>query len=152
MTPRVVFVAIALLAACSGSDAPEIGERDEFSALMERVAVGWNEGDARGAADCFTEDAVYGEPPDKQLFRGREALFEFFGGDSGRDREMHMEWHHLAYDPDTKIGFGEFSFTFGTPSHGVVVVKVRDGMISRWREYYYDSDLPWTSFTAHNPF
>ncbi len=46
---------------------------------MERVAAGWNEGDARAAADCFTDDAIYSEPPGRQLYEGREALYEFFG-------------------------------------------------------------------------
>ncbi len=38
---------------------------------METVAAGWNAGDARKAADGFTEDALYLEPPDKQFYAGR---------------------------------------------------------------------------------
>jgi hypothetical protein len=36
----------------------------EFEKLMQTVAQGWNEGNARKAADCFHENAVYVEPPE----------------------------------------------------------------------------------------
>jgi hypothetical protein len=35
---------------------------------MQTIAAGWNEGNARKAADCFSEDAIYVEPPEKQLY------------------------------------------------------------------------------------
>jgi hypothetical protein len=38
-----------------------------FRRLLDTVAAGWNEGDARRAADCFADDAVYLEPPDRQV-------------------------------------------------------------------------------------
>jgi hypothetical protein len=52
---------------------------DEFERLMQTVAEGWNEGNATKATDCFSEDASYVEPPDKQLYHGRAQLYEFFG-------------------------------------------------------------------------
>ncbi|TQV68187.1 nuclear transport factor 2 family protein [Exilibacterium tricleocarpae] len=61
---------------------------DGFERLLNRVADDWNRGDARAAADCFTPDAVYIEPPDRQLYEGRQALFEFFGGEEGRTSPM----------------------------------------------------------------
>ena len=59
-------------------------------AVMHNLSEAWNEGDAQRAAECFTEDAVYLDPPDKQLYQGRAALFEFFGGGQGRPRPMKM--------------------------------------------------------------
>jgi ketosteroid isomerase-like protein len=124
----------------------------EFRALVQRLADGWSSGNARQAADCFTEDAVYSEPPDKQLYRGRDALFRFFGGEKGRPQAMKMTWHHLAFDETDQIGFGEFTFEFGGRVHGVAVVKVEGGRIRNWREYWYESDLDWDRFVAANPF
>ena len=63
---------------------------DEFERLMQTIAESWNEGNARQAADCFSHDAIYVEPPDKQLYRGRAELYEFFGGDNGADIPMIM--------------------------------------------------------------
>lgn len=57
--------------------------QSEFAQLLQRLADGWNSGDAQQAADCFTEDALYTEPPDKQYYSGRDALYRFFGGADG---------------------------------------------------------------------
>jgi hypothetical protein len=65
---------------------------------------------------------------------------------------MTMRWHHLAFDPATQIGFGEFSFTYGTTVHGVAVIRLRQGKIANWREYWYESTLPWDQFIRANPF
>ena len=55
-----------------------------FAELMETIARSWNEGDTHRALECFTDDAVYMEPPDEQLHRRHAELFEFFGGDTRR--------------------------------------------------------------------
>ena len=124
----------------------------QFEVLMKTLAVGWNEGNAEKAADCFTENAIYSEPPDKQLYRGRAALFKFFGGNEGRKRAMKMTWHHLVFDERTQIGAGEFTFEYGGIVHGVAMVKIENGRISNWREYWYESPLDWEKFTRSNPF
>ena len=123
-----------------------------FRKLMKAIAEGWNEGDARKAADCFTEDAVYVEPPDSQVYNGREALYAFFGGDAGPELPMKMTWHHLAFDEASQIGFGEYTFEMYSRYHGIVIVKVREGKISNWREYQYKSNLAWADFVEQNPF
>lgn len=119
---------------------------------MYRIAESWNTGNARQAADCFSEDAVYLEPPEKQLYRGRAELYEFFGGDRGTDIPMHMTWHHLAFNEKEQVGFGEYTFQMRGRYHGIVVVRIEAGMIKYWREYQYPSELNWDEFTAHNPF
>ena len=123
-----------------------------FKQLMQTVADGWNDGNARRAADCFCEDAVYAEPPDKQLYHGRAELYEFFGGGTGTDIPMRMTWHHLAFDEDEQIGFGEYTFQMHGRYHGIVVVKIESGLIKHWREYQYRTELDWETFTSHNPF
>ena len=90
--------------------------------------------------------------PDKQVYRGRDALYSFFGGAGGRPGQMTMQWHHLAFDEKSQVGFGEFSFTYGSTVHGITVVRLRRGKIANWREYWYESPLPWDQFTRANPF
>ena len=124
----------------------------EFIQLLRRMADGWNTGNASQAADCFTEDALYTEPPDKQYYSGRDALYRFFGGENGRAGDMSMVWHHILFDEESQIGAGEFTFTYGTTVHGVTMIKVRDGLISNWREYWYASPLSWEEFTHKNSF
>lgn len=124
----------------------------QFKSLMHTVAAGWNEGNARKAADCYTEDALYTEPPDKQVYPGRKALYEFFGGDGKPEPPMKMAWHHLAFDEASQIGFGEYTFQMNNRYHGIVIVKIRSGKISNWREYQYKSDLEWGEFVGKNDF
>ena len=131
---------------------PEKISTDEFNLLMQTIAEGWNEGNARRAADCFSEDAIYLEPPDKQLYRGRTELYEFFGGDDGTDIPMRMTWHHLAFNEDEQIGFGEYTFEMHGRYHGSVVVKIESGMVQHWREYQYQTVLNWEEFTSQNRF
>ena len=124
----------------------------EFERLMQTIAFGWNEGNPRKAADCFSMDAVYVEPPEKQLYHGRDELYEFFGGDQGPDIPMNMIWHHLAFNEQQQIGFGEYTFEMHGRYHGIVVVKIESGLIKHWREYQYQTELNWKEFTRHNPF
>ncbi|HKY54486.1 MAG TPA: nuclear transport factor 2 family protein [Anaerolineales bacterium] len=124
----------------------------EFEGLMQTLADGWNEGDARKAADCFSDDAIYVEPPKKQLYHGRAELYEFFGGDHGTDIPMNMTWHHLAFNEQEQIGFGEYTFEMHRRYHGIVVVKIEAGRIKHWREYQYQTGLNWKEFTQHNQF
>lgn len=124
----------------------------EFKKLVQTVADGWNDGNARKAADCFSENAVYVEPPDKQLYHGRAELYEFFGGDAGTDIPMKMTWHHLAFNEEEQTGFGEYTFEMHGRYHGIVVVKIDSGLIRGWREYQYRTNLHWEAFTSQSPF
>jgi hypothetical protein len=140
-----------VLNAVNDKDTPKL-TATEFSKLMNTVAEGWNEGSARKAADCYTEDAVYTEPPDKQVYVGRQELYEFFGGDKKPERPMKMVWHHLAFDEASQVGFGEYTFQMNNRYHGIVVVKITRGKISNWREYQYKSDMEWKNFIGKNQF
>jgi SnoaL-like protein len=124
----------------------------EFEHLMQTIAEGWNEGNAQKAADCFSEDAIYAELPEKQLYRGRTELYEFFGGENGTDIPMKMTWHHLAFNPEEQIGFGEYTFEMHRSYHGVVIVGMEAGLIKHWREHQYQTELNWEEFTRQNPF
>ena len=130
---------------------PKITEA-EFRKLMNTVAEGWNEGNARKAADCYAQDAVYTEPPDKQVYVGRQELYEFFGGDKKPEPPMKMVWHHVAFDEASQVGFGEYTFQMNNKYHGIVVVRIMGRKISNWREYQYKSDMDWKDFIGKNRF
>jgi len=125
--------------------------RERFQELMETVAEGWNSGNARLAASCFSETAIYSGPPSPG-HRGRKGLYEFFGGDKGRELPMHMVWHHLVFDPAQQIGAGEYTSRYRKQTHGLVIVKISGGLIQNWREYEIESELPWEEFVGDNTF
>jgi ketosteroid isomerase-like protein len=124
----------------------------EFRDLLEIIAAAWARGDARAAANCFAEDAVYSEPPDRQLYRGRAELFDFFGGNETSPPPMQMTWHHVVFDEELQIGAGEYTFQGRNRYHGAVLVRIADGQIANWREYQRRSDLAWDEFVGVNRF
>jgi ketosteroid isomerase-like protein len=151
----LIAVIISVLPLFMNANSPRAANKitaAQFKDLMRTVAAGWNEGDAKKAADCYTEDAIYTEPPDRQVYVGRQALYEFFGGDKKPDPPMKMALHNLAFDEESQTGFGEYTFQMNNRYHGIVVVKIRGGKISNWREYQYKSDLEWREFVKKNDF
>jgi hypothetical protein len=125
-------------------------DRPGFDALMHGLARAWSTGDARTAADCFTDDIVYVEPPDRQRYVGRDAVFELSGGNE--PAAMSMTWHHLAFDPEQQIGFGEYTFRGRRQFHGIVIVQIRGDRVARWREYQYPDDTDWVQFVGDSRF
>jgi hypothetical protein len=64
-----------------------------------------------------------------------------------------MTWHHLAFDPAAGIGAGEYTFEWkGRKLHGIAWAQVEDGVIRRWREYQYPSELSWDIFVGPSGF
>jgi ketosteroid isomerase-like protein len=107
----------------------------QFEALMERLARAWSEQDTEAGVACFTEDALYREPPDIQLYIGHDQLRPYF---AALTPGTYMRFHHLWFNEATQGGAGEYSFGSEgdrVVDHGVAVVEIRDGRIASWREY-----------------
>jgi len=124
----------------------------EFAILMSNLEKAWNANDAKLAADCFTDDAIYSSPPSPQIRQGRAALFAFFGGPGGRPRPMRMQWHNLVFDEANQLGAGEYTFSYDIQTHGMVIVKIRNGRIANWREYEVESPASWEEAIGPNKF
>jgi len=148
----IIISALSLFMNATPRNAADKTTAAQFENLIRTVAAGWNEGNAKKAADCYTEDAIYTEPPDRQVYVGQKALYEFFGGDLKPHPPMRMTLHHLAFDENSQIGFAEYTYQGNNRYHGIVVVKIRNGKISNWREYQYKSDLEWREFVRKNDF
>jgi hypothetical protein len=86
------------------------------------------------------------EPPDRQLYRGRTALREFFAASIAPARSDRMLWHAVAFDSVRQVGFGEYTYRGRQNYHGIVVVHLEGGLIRSWREYQYGSPLAWEAF------
>jgi hypothetical protein len=149
LIPTILTVSSAVrdpAAVCGGvARAEPLGVR-EFRAVLDSVAAGWNEARAELAASCFTERAIYVEPPARQLYRGRPDLLRFFAASIHPPRPDRMRWHAIAFDSVRQVGFGEYTYRGGRNYHGVAVVQLDAGLIRSWREYQYGSELPWEEF------
>jgi len=149
-TALAVLLSLSVLANPDESDTrPEPVSRTEFVALMSRVSEAWTSRDTERALSAFADDALYTEPPDLQIYRGKPELRIFF------DRiapGATMIWHNLWYEPGTGFGAGEYSFRNGgrtTAVHGVAVVRIEDGRIAVWREYQRRGNIDFEEF--HDP-
>jgi ketosteroid isomerase-like protein len=152
LQPRTPASAVNAQAAPISDCAPATRiDVERFRSLMQMIADGWNRGDAARAASCFAEDAIYSGPPSPSR-RGRKSLYEYFGGAKGRSLPMHMTWHNLVFDPAAQIGFGEYTFRYQIQTHGIVIIKLSNGLIRNWREYEVESNLPWDAFVGDNRF
>ena len=107
-----------------------------FRRLVEQVATGWETGDVERALAAFTPDAIYMEPPDIQLYVGRDQLRPYFAAVPAGTL---MRLAHVSFDVATQTGAAEYTFASGPEDadadHGVAVIEVRDGRIAQWREY-----------------
>ncbi len=152
---RLQLILILIIAITLSCDSPQRASFDKvaFRDLMHTVAQGWNNGNAAMAANCFNEDAIYIEPPNQQLYKGKEEIFDFFGGEKGRNDPMDMTWHNLIFDEVQQTGTGEYTFKYkGRITHGLVIIQIFKGKIHRWREYQYRTDLEWDEFINESDF
>jgi SnoaL-like domain len=135
-------------APCDGQPASRPLGPAAFRAILDTVAAGWNSARSDLAAGCFAEQAVYMEPPNRQLYRGRSAIRSFFAGSIEPARPDRMRWHAMAFDSVSQIGFGEYTYSGRQNYHGIVVVQLSAGLIQNWREYQYASPLSWEDFVG----
>jgi ketosteroid isomerase-like protein len=115
---------------------------------MDELAWAWSQQDTQAALACFTEDALYIEPPDVQFYQGHEQLRAYFGA---LKPGTFMRFHQLWFDEAQQVGAGEFSFGMtgkATADHGVIVVELRDGRIAFWREYQRTGPSAFPDFIA----
>ncbi|MEM6928011.1 MAG: nuclear transport factor 2 family protein [Myxococcota bacterium] len=120
----------------------------EFDRVMHGVAQAWGAGEMEASLRFFHPGIVYyGVPHGEAL--GLEALSAYF---ACAPAPMALTWRHLAFAQATRVGLGEYTFEMAGRSYGVVVARLRDGRIDRWREYRVKSALSWPEFTGGHPF
>jgi ketosteroid isomerase-like protein len=145
---RVLELSLILLLLPADPAAARESTVAEFEKLMGTLAQAWSKQDTGQALGCFTADAVYMQPPDLQLYRGRGEMEKLFGAIRPG---TFMRFHHLAFDVKAQVGFGEFSFGRSGATkadHGVVVLTLREGRIALWREYFQEGPGTFAEFVS----
>ncbi len=115
----------------------------DFRTMLDALADGWRRRDYAAVASHFAPDVAYGDPTRYQL-AGRIALAAFFEADDGL--EQHMSWHLVLFDDAQQIGAAEYTYEGTHRYHGVVLVRVRDGLVTHWREYQHTDARAWHDF------
>lgn len=122
---------------------------EQFQSLLSDLAIGWRARDYVAVASRFASDVRYSDPT-RYALRGREALLDFFSADDGHAQQM--EWHLTLFDEAQQLGAAEYTYEGTHRYHGVVLIRVADGVITHWREYQHVSGVSWAEFTADSSF
>jgi SnoaL-like protein len=123
--------------------------REGFTSLLQTLARAWTDRDYEKAIGFFAADVRYGDPTRYNL-NGRSDLLRFFQDDEGY--EQRTDWHHVVFDEDRQLGAAEYSYQGTHLYHGIVLIKVENDQIARWREYQHIADASWEEFTAGTAF
>ncbi|HYN22088.1 MAG TPA: nuclear transport factor 2 family protein [Thermoanaerobaculia bacterium] len=118
--------------------------RDEFEAMLQALAQGWAEKAYEKVASYYAEDLRYIDPL-RYRFSSRTELLSFF---SKEEAEESTVWHNILFDEERQLGAAEYTYEGKHRYHGTVLVKLRDGKITHWREYQHTSELEWEDFWA----
>jgi uncharacterized protein (TIGR02246 family) len=112
---------------------------DELKLLLDELGDCWRKRDAQGAAELFSENAIYSEPPAHEL-HGRPAIANFFRIFFANHYAIEFGFNRIL------IGEGEaaaeWSFRYfrtrdGSPRRlmGMVFIDTTDGRIHVWRSF-----------------
>jgi hypothetical protein len=123
----------------------------QFELLLQTIRTAWLEGNQAQATACFSANAIYSIPPSHGLV-GRESLSQVFMPGPHKELPTRIEWHHMIYDPALQIGAVEYTVQRRIPTHGVIIIKISNGLICNWRQYAVASDMTWEKFRGMNDF
>ena len=115
---------------------------------MTKLAAAWTAQNTELALACFTPDAMYMQPPDKQFYVGHRQLRPYF---AALKQGTFMKFHHVWFDEKTQVGAGEFTFGNSltkTGVTGVAIVTVKHKKIATWREYFVTGSIDFNEFIS----
>lgn len=125
--------------------------RDEVEALVRRQAAAWTAGDAHAAAADFAEDGVLISPGG--AWRGPEGVRRGVRAFLDTAAVVRIEVRRVLVDGDEAAV--EWVWTERRHADGAVVtmedaivVGLRDGRITYWREYFDPAQTATTDVTA----
>ena len=117
----------------------------EFKKVLVDVAAAWARRDYTKAASFFEADVRYGDPL-RYLNTGREQLRNFFENDEGFEQKT--VWHNVIFDESQQLGAAEYTYDGTHRYHGTVLIRVKDGLITHWREYQHIDSRDWETFVG----
>ena len=105
---KALVLAMLVLVIASGGCQRRIGREgineSDFRELMNRLADGWSRQNTEQALSCFTENAVYMEPPNIQFYEGHIQLRPYF---AALKPGTFIRFRNLWFDESRQIGAGE---------------------------------------------
>lgn len=121
----------------------------EFREVLDRLAKAWANRDYKTAAETFAEDVRYADPL-RYTFTERVSLRAFFEADDGREQKT--TFHTVIFDEPRQIAAVEYTYDGSHRYHGVALIRLKNGLITHWREYQHIDQRSWLEFTSGTEF
>jgi len=107
--------------------------------LLARFSSLLRDGNGTGAADLFSEDATYDEPP-RFAFRGRASIREFFADFTANHRNARFTVSRLVTQGDLLAAEWRWDYVRNADGTqrafgGIAMIQVRNESIQSWRGY-----------------
>ncbi|HEY7348932.1 MAG TPA: nuclear transport factor 2 family protein [Ktedonobacterales bacterium] len=112
---------------------------DELKQLLDELSNRWRNRDAQGAAELFSENAIYSEPPAHEL-RGRPAIASFFRTFFANHYAIEFGFSRILIgegEAAAEWSFHYFRASDGRPRRltGIVFIDAAAGRIHFWRSF-----------------
>ena len=112
---------------------------DEIKRLLDELTERWRKGDAQGAADLFSDTAVYSEPPAHEL-RGRTAIAAFFRAFLASHYNVEFAFSRILIGVGEAAAEWSFSYTRARDGSrrflsGIAFIDTGAGRIQSWRGF-----------------
>lgn len=112
---------------------------DELKQLLDELSDCWRKRDAQGAADLFSENALYSEPPAHEL-RGRPAIASFFRTFFANHYGIEFGFSRILIgdgEAAAEWSFRYFRTSDGRGRHlvGIAFIDTAAGRIRLWRSF-----------------
>jgi SnoaL-like domain len=120
-------------------------KKNEFNEMLKSLADAWKQRDYQSAANFFDTNVRYGDPL-RYSWTDRAKLLAFFEADEGYPQST--VWHNVLFDEDQQIGAAEYTYQGTHRYHGIVLIRIKDGKITNWREYQHIDPREWKEFIS----
>src|SRR5215471_12866173 len=120
--------------------------RNEAAVLFERRKKAWLDEDLDAYLALFAPELEFQSPNNREPMRGREAFAELVRRSAAFSRPESFEFHQIAVWGDVVLAEWTISIRRRDTDRriewrGMSVCRIRDGLITTWREYWNPSDL-----------
>lgn len=120
--------------------------RDEALALFERRRDAWLSGDLETYLALFAADLVFQSPAHAEPLIGRDAFEDLVRTSAAHLEPEEFVFTDLAVDGDVVLAEWRIAARHRTSGRriewwGMSTCRTRDGLITRWREYWNPADV-----------
>ena len=88
----------------------------------------------------------------QRIGKGEESSVDPCSTATDPGNEQKTEWHTIIFDESIQTGAAEYTYEGTHRYHGVVLIRLKDNKIFRWREYQHIDDRDWQTFVSSTMF